>query len=150
MTYRDHMDDGAVVLEDGANLPEGMKITVTPLAHFQEDMPNDQLGPSLYKRLKPAIGMAKGYFPGRRRINYYPCLRIALFRRVEPYRFVLGPKLASNNTAKRVAKKDNHPRLENLRADLGVGIHVDLRKSLCQNPLRHLRRVCSRRANTQI
>ncbi len=60
MTYQGHVENGTVVLDGPASLPEGVKVTVCLFDFSQDDMPDDESGPTLYERLAPAIGTAKG------------------------------------------------------------------------------------------
>lgn len=54
MNYKGTVRGGVVVLEPGANLPEGEQVEVRPLS------PPDDAGPTLYERLKDVIGSADG------------------------------------------------------------------------------------------
>jgi len=60
MTYQGHIANGAVVLDQAANLPEGARVTISLVDFMVDDLPEDAMGPSLYERLLPVIGMAKG------------------------------------------------------------------------------------------
>lgn len=60
MSYRGHVQNGAVVLDDVVVLPEGAPVQVDLIADSQE---SDEAGPTLYERLKPVIGTAKGLPP---------------------------------------------------------------------------------------
>ena len=62
MVYRGHIRDGRIELDEQVRLPEGapVEVSVTP----QPPAVNgDELGPTLYERLKPVIGIAKGLPP---------------------------------------------------------------------------------------
>jgi hypothetical protein len=63
LTYKGHIDNGVVVLEEGIDLPNGVKVIVTLLDFLQEDSPEDESGPSLYERPEPVIGKAIGLPP---------------------------------------------------------------------------------------
>ena len=63
MTYHGHVEGGVVVLDDAACLPDGAKVTVSLLDFLQEDSTDDTEGPTLYERLLPVIGIAKGLPP---------------------------------------------------------------------------------------
>ena len=62
MVYRGHIRDGRVELDEQVRLPEGAPVEVL-LAEQQAASGNDELGPTLYERLKPVIGIAKGLPP---------------------------------------------------------------------------------------
>ena len=59
MVYKAHVHEGQVVMDNGAALPEGaeLRIEVVPTPPTTE---SDDEGPTLYERLKPIIGQAKG------------------------------------------------------------------------------------------
>ncbi len=59
MTYRGRVKDGAVVLEGGVQLPEGVEVEVEVHARGVDDEPY----PSLLERLRPVIGAAAGLPP---------------------------------------------------------------------------------------
>jgi hypothetical protein len=63
MTYRGHIQGGAVVLEKNADLPDGTPVTVCLFDFLEENIPSDETGPSLYERMKPVIGIANGLPP---------------------------------------------------------------------------------------
>ncbi|HPO13110.1 MAG TPA: hypothetical protein PLI09_06660 [Candidatus Hydrogenedentes bacterium] len=72
MTYQGHIENGAVVFDDPANLPEGVKVIVCLFDFSQDSGPDDENGPSLYERLAPAIGTAKGLPPdASRNVDHY-------------------------------------------------------------------------------
>jgi len=54
MTIKGKIKDGVVVLNGDVKLPEGAEVEVNLPDH------SDQPGPTLYDRLKPVIGLAKG------------------------------------------------------------------------------------------
>ena len=56
MTYRGRVQNGAVVLDEPAELPEGAQVEVAVLGEFQQD--RDVLPPTLYDQLKDFIGIA--------------------------------------------------------------------------------------------
>jgi len=56
------MKDGVVVLDEDVNLPDGTEVNVAPVEVPTEDRAVHE-GPSLYERLKPVIGSAKGLPP---------------------------------------------------------------------------------------
>ena len=62
MVYRGHIRDGRIELDEQVRLPEGAPVEVS-LAEQQAASGNDELGPTLYERLKPVIGSAKGLPP---------------------------------------------------------------------------------------
>jgi hypothetical protein len=55
MTYRGHVHNGVVVLEEPVVLPEG--------ASVQVDLINEDTGTTLYEQLAPLVGAAKGLPP---------------------------------------------------------------------------------------
>lgn len=60
MVYRGRVKDGVVVLEEGVRLAEGTEVEVgvpTPAPDESAEVP------TLYERLKPIIGIAKGLPP---------------------------------------------------------------------------------------
>ena len=59
MTYRGHVENGAIRLDDLVTLPEGAQVRVELIAPTP-DSPTDQGGLTLYDRLKPVVGAAKG------------------------------------------------------------------------------------------
>jgi len=63
MEYRGHVKNGVVVLDDPVDLPEGVEVRIELGAltgpEATEGRPDDER-PTLYERLKPVIGMAKG------------------------------------------------------------------------------------------
>jgi hypothetical protein len=59
MTYRGHVQNGVVVLDNPKALPEGVQVTITPLKRTTKTTKRKR-PPSLYDRFKPFIGMAKG------------------------------------------------------------------------------------------
>jgi hypothetical protein len=61
MTYHGHIKNGAVVLDDPVNLPEGAEVRVDLVPEVQPQ--NEDEGPTLYERLKDVIGQAKGLPP---------------------------------------------------------------------------------------
>jgi hypothetical protein len=60
MSYRGHVQNGAVVLDDAVVLPEGASVHVE-LVDDSKD--SEDAGPTLHERLKPVIGTAKGLPP---------------------------------------------------------------------------------------
>ena len=59
MIHRGRVKDGVVILEEDVNLPDGTEVSVAPVETPGEDRTVKE-GPSLYERLKPVIGSAKG------------------------------------------------------------------------------------------
>lgn len=61
MVYRGRVQNGVVVLDDGAKLEEGQPVSVRPLRKpvARVSAKRRQI-PSLYERSKPIIGIAKG------------------------------------------------------------------------------------------
>ena len=60
MTYRGHVQNGVVVFDEGIVLPEGISVQVDVLRDQER---GEDAGPTLYERLKPVIGAAKGLPP---------------------------------------------------------------------------------------
>ena len=62
MVYRGHVENGLIQLEGSVTLPEGIEVRVetVPPAPCGE---SERGGLSLYERLKPVIGAAKGLPP---------------------------------------------------------------------------------------
>ena len=62
MTYRGHVSNGVVVLDDAPALPEGLNVKVEPMESPETSpMADDEL--TLYERLKPLIGKLEGLPP---------------------------------------------------------------------------------------
>jgi hypothetical protein len=59
MVYRGHVENGVIRLDESVTLPEGIGVEVH-LVERDEPKPANQAVPSLYERLKPVIGVAKG------------------------------------------------------------------------------------------
>ena len=59
MVYRGRVENGLIRLDESVLLPEGAEVDVLPLAR-QVDEDSEPAGASLYDRLKPVIGAAKG------------------------------------------------------------------------------------------
>ena len=62
MVYRGHIKNGRIELDEQVRLPEGAPVEVS-VAGQQGASGTDELGPTLYERLKPVIGSAKGLPP---------------------------------------------------------------------------------------
>ncbi|HPD17635.1 MAG TPA: hypothetical protein PLE19_22070 [Planctomycetota bacterium] len=60
MTYKGHVKNGLVVLDEPASLREGERVSVRPLRRRRRPEPQDEQAPTLYDELKPVIGKAKG------------------------------------------------------------------------------------------
>jgi hypothetical protein len=60
MTYRGHVENGTVVFDEAVALPEGAAVQVDVL---DDEVVAGENGPTLYERLKPVIGAAKGLPP---------------------------------------------------------------------------------------
>lgn len=59
MTYRGHVKNGVIVLDEPADLPEGMEVMV----HSAQEAPIDKVEepvPTLYEQLKEVIGITEG------------------------------------------------------------------------------------------
>lgn len=59
MTYQGHVVNGTVVLDEPAPLPEGAEVTVCLFDFSKDYLHKDDIGPSLYEHLEPAIGTAR-------------------------------------------------------------------------------------------
>ncbi len=59
MVYRGHVEHGKVVLDERVELPDGIRVEVNVIAEAR-DAGEAEERPTLYERLKPVIGMAKG------------------------------------------------------------------------------------------
>jgi len=57
MTYRGHIENGAVILDDPVDIPEGTTVSV---AVMEDTIPAEK---TLYERLSPFIGKATGLPP---------------------------------------------------------------------------------------
>ena len=62
MVYRGHVENGVIQLEGAVTLPEGAEVRVEMVTAAAES-PTETAGLSLYDRLKPLIGAAKGLPP---------------------------------------------------------------------------------------
>lgn len=63
MTYRGHVKNGVIVLDDNnLPLPEGSAVDIVLLANELAEEPSHEI-PSLYERLKPFIGKLEGLPP---------------------------------------------------------------------------------------
>ena len=59
MGYRGHVENGAVVLDEPAEIPEGARVSVAVLCESQDESTEDH-PKTLYDRLKHLIGKAEG------------------------------------------------------------------------------------------
>ncbi len=59
MSYRGHVENGGVVIDEAVRLPEGAAVAVdlvgVPNAKVKQDG-----GPTLYERLEPVVGIVTG------------------------------------------------------------------------------------------
>ncbi len=62
MTYRGHVCNGVVVLDDAVALPEGLDVKVEPMESGPAESAAKDI-PTLYERLEPFIGKAEGLPP---------------------------------------------------------------------------------------
>jgi hypothetical protein len=62
MIYRGHVENGMIRLNDAPPLPEGAEVEVQLVLPSRPEQQESAI-PSLYERLKPVIGMAKGLPP---------------------------------------------------------------------------------------
>ena len=58
MTYRGHMENGVIVLNPPADLPEGIEVEVRVVGEGGEPLADET--PTLYEQLKDVIGIADG------------------------------------------------------------------------------------------
>lgn len=63
MTYRGHVNNGVIVLDDAVTLPEGLNVNVEPQKTPETSPATDDDIPTLYERLKPFIGKLEGLPP---------------------------------------------------------------------------------------
>jgi len=62
MTYRGHIKNGVVVLDESVSLPEGEEVEVILPGATRKRKPRRKIR-SLYERLKPVIGKAQNLPP---------------------------------------------------------------------------------------
>jgi hypothetical protein len=60
MSYRGHVENGVVILDEPATLPEGAPVQVDLV---RSENRGDETGTTLYERLKSVIGAAQGLPP---------------------------------------------------------------------------------------
>jgi hypothetical protein len=60
MTYRGHVSNGVVVLDEPTALPDGTMVTVEPLEAAVAQSDAEDNGRTLYESLKPFIGKLEG------------------------------------------------------------------------------------------
>jgi hypothetical protein len=63
VTYRGHVKNGVVVLDEAMILPEGTAVKVEPVEFRPNSPAADEDMPTLYELLKPFIGKAEGLPP---------------------------------------------------------------------------------------
>jgi hypothetical protein len=68
MTYRGHVKNGTVVLDEPAALPEGAAVEVAVLDGAPKEVDDDE-GPTLAERLAPVIGKAEN-LPADASVNH--------------------------------------------------------------------------------
>ena len=59
MTYRGHVKNGVVLLDDAVSLPEGAAVQIELIGDLSP-APEEEAGPTLYERLAGVIGQATG------------------------------------------------------------------------------------------
>ena len=71
MTYRGHVRNGLIVLDEPTDLPEGTAVEVHPAEETEPQQKPDpeEKVPTLYERLTPFIGMVKDAPPDAS-VNY--------------------------------------------------------------------------------
>ena len=62
MSYRGHVENGVVKIDEPVALPEGASVEID-VVNARAEQSNAREGASLYDRLKPIIGIAKGLPP---------------------------------------------------------------------------------------
>ena len=62
MIYRGHVENGVVLLDENVQLPSGTKVKIEPVEP-SGTRPDEGDGATVYERLKPFIGSAKGLPP---------------------------------------------------------------------------------------
>lgn len=70
--YKGHVSNGVIVLDSPAALPDGVAVRVRPVGR-RAKRKAAKLPPTLYERLKPIIGKAKG-LPRDAALNVDHCL----------------------------------------------------------------------------
>ena len=68
MAYRGRIENGTVVFDEPVELPEGSPVQVTLCSALSDE--EDRI-PTLYERLKPVIGKAKGLPPDASKNKYH-------------------------------------------------------------------------------
>ena len=63
MVYRGHVRNGKVELDGDIHLPDGQPVDVSLVPEVFPNQPDEAAGPTLYERLKPIIGAARGLPP---------------------------------------------------------------------------------------
>jgi hypothetical protein len=63
MTYRGHISNGMVVLDDAPVLPEGMNVKVEPMETPETTLAANDDSSTLFERLEPFIGKLEGLPP---------------------------------------------------------------------------------------
>jgi hypothetical protein len=72
MVYRGHVRNGKVELDGDVRLPDGQPVDVSLVPEVVPEPHDDGEGPTLYERLKPIIGAAKGLPPdASRNVDHY-------------------------------------------------------------------------------
>lgn len=59
MSYRGHVEDGVVVLDDDVHLPEGMAVNIEPATSTSMEPVAENI-PTLFERLRPFVGAVEG------------------------------------------------------------------------------------------
>ncbi len=60
MTYRGHVENGVVVFDEPADLPDGTKVGVTPAEPVEREEYKEGEGPTWAEQLAPFIGCLDG------------------------------------------------------------------------------------------
>ena len=59
MTFDGHVENGNIILDQTATLPEGAKVRIEVLAEEKHETSEPSI-PTLYERLRNVVGQAKG------------------------------------------------------------------------------------------
>jgi hypothetical protein len=62
MTYRGHVNNGVIVLDDAVTLPEGLSVRVEPAGSTSDEDDEENI-PTLLERLAPLVGKLEGLPP---------------------------------------------------------------------------------------
>ena len=60
MTYRGHVENGVVVFDPPADLPDGAEVEIHLVKRPEETVPEGEEAPTVYEQLEPLIGKLRG------------------------------------------------------------------------------------------